>query len=206
MLHKIKSKISDDVLQKDLEKYRKSAIDFGATDSRIIAANQVVIDERVFAKCIYPRCPVYGISANCPPHNPDLGLIRKIASRFHHAVFFKLDAPSETLLKGDMIYKKKNLEIVSKIEALAFYDGYYLALGFGGASCKSVLCPEDPCTGLIPGKSCRYPYRARASMHGVGMDAFKMAVETGWDIYPVGNSTVSSDVPHVSHLGLVFIF
>jgi hypothetical protein len=42
-------------------------------------------------------------------------------------------------------------------------------------------------------------------MHAVGMDAYKMAVRVGWDIYPIGKATHSSEVPFASHLGLILV-
>jgi hypothetical protein len=42
-------------------------------------------------------------------------------------------------------------------------------------------------------------------MHGVGMDVFRMATRQGWDVYPVGESTPSSAVPHLSTFGLVMV-
>jgi len=36
-------------------------------------------------------------------------------------------------------YRRKLAEIIAKIEAQAFYDGHYLAVGFGGGSCKSIF-------------------------------------------------------------------
>ncbi len=102
--------------------------------------------------------------------------------------------------------KLKNLEILSKIEAQAYYDGYYLAVGFGGASCKTTLCSDEDCRALQPGNSCRHPLKGRPSMHAVGMDAYKMATRADWNIYPIGKATVPSEVPFVSHLGLILLY
>ena len=206
VLRKIVEHVPDEILEQDLEKYRQGAVELGATDARIINSSDIVIDERVVAKCMYPRCPVCGTNVNCPPYTPGLDQIRTIVNDFHYAIFFKLDGPPETLVGCDRDIKLKSFEIVSKIEAQAYYDGYYLALGFGGSSCKSVLCPEDDCSAMIPGQRCRHPLRGRASMHAVGMDAFKMAVRAGWDIYPVGKATLPSEVPCISHLGLILIY
>jgi predicted metal-binding protein len=100
----------------------------------------------------------------------------------------------------------KHLKIISKIEAEAFYDGYHLALGFGGGPCKPVLCRGIECSALVPGQPCRHPLRARASMEGVGMNAYTMAARVGWDVYPIGETTKASEVPHGVRLGLVLIY
>ncbi|MFC1913141.1 DUF2284 domain-containing protein, partial [Chloroflexota bacterium] len=67
MAHKVIEQVPEDRLQEDLEKYRRRAIELGATDTRIIPADSLIIDERVRAKCEYPKCKRYGMNANCPP-------------------------------------------------------------------------------------------------------------------------------------------
>ena len=58
-------RVSEDQLQEDLEKYRLRAIELGATDAKVINMDAVFIDERVVAKCTYPKCDGYGTNANC---------------------------------------------------------------------------------------------------------------------------------------------
>ncbi|MFC1964250.1 DUF2284 domain-containing protein [Chloroflexota bacterium] len=212
MVRKILSAVPDKVLLEDLERYCQMALELGATDAKVISAEDILIDERVRAKCIYPKCRSYGTNANCPPYSMDLDQVRKTVSGFKYAVFIKTEVPSE-MVAGKEARKKlryastaeKNYEIVSKIEAQAFYDGYYLALGFAGGPCKNVFCPDIECSALLPGKGCRHPLRARGSMEGVGMDAFRMAARAGWDVYPIGGSTSPSEVPYGVRLGLVLI-
>lgn len=206
MLRKILEQVPEEILSHDLERYREGAIRLGATDAKIITSDDIVIEERVIAKCLYPRCPVSGTNINCPPHTPDPERIRQIVQEFQYAVFFKVDGPYEKDSGSNREMKLKNLEILSKIEAQAYYDGYYLAVGFGGASCKTTLCSDEDCSALQPGKSCRHPLTGRPSMHAVGMDAYKMATRAGWDIYPIGKATVPSEVPFVCHLGLILIY
>ena len=213
MSRKIVERVPDEVLQQDLEKYRQKAIELGATEAKIITTDMVLIDERVRAKCIIPKCEFYGTSANCPPHAIDLELVRKIVNNFHYGIFTMFKAPPEVIAghSAEAIKERhrtvlKNHEIISRIEAEAFYGGYHLALGFAGGSCKLVLCPDVECSALVPGQGCRHPLRARSSMEGVGMDAFTMAARVGWDVYPVGGATSPSEVPHGVRLGLVFIY
>lgn len=213
MVRKIVDKVSDEQLQLDLEKYRKRAIELGAADARIITTDMVIIDERVRAKCIYPKCGSYGTNANCPPHAMAVDQVRKIVGNFHYGIFIRLEVPSEQMAGPDVRAKRlqtrsqmKLHEIVSKIEAEAFYDGYHLALGFAGGPCKAAFCPNDDCSALVPGQACRHALRARSAMEGVGMDAFLMAAKAGWDVYPIGASRVPSDIPHGTRLGLVLIY
>ncbi len=213
VVHKIVEKVPDEVLQQDLNKYRQSALGLGATDAKIITTDIVVIDERVRAKCIVPVCSSYGKSVNCPPHAMELGFIRKVVDRFRYAIFSKLEVPAEEIAgpearekRASLPYSRKNSEIVAKIEAQAFHDGYYLAMGFGSGPCKGLFCPEIECNALIPGQPCRFPLKARTSMEGVGMDVYAMATRVGWDIYSIGKTTPPPEVPFGVMCGLVLIY
>jgi predicted metal-binding protein len=213
MVRKILETVPDEMLQQDLEKYRQRAIELGATDAKIISTDMIIIDDRVRAKCIYPKCRGYGTNANCPPYAMELDQARKTVNGFKYAIFMKTEIPSELIAGSEARDKtlfvpaaRNNQEIVSKIEAEAFFDGYHLALGFAGGSCKRVFCPDTECAALLPGQPCRHPLRARSAMEAVGMDAFTMAAKVGWDIYPIGASTSPAEVPHGTRLGLVLIY
>jgi len=204
------SRVSEDHLKKDLEKYRLYAIELGATDTKVVTTDMVLIDERVVAKCTYPKCPGYGTNANCPPYAMEPDRVRKVVNNFKYGIFIKLEVPSrETAgteakkLAGSSF--RKLAEIVAKIEAQAFYDGYYLAVGFGGGSCKSIFCPDEDCQALAPGQSCRHSLKARSSMEAVGMDCFSMAANVGWGFCPIGRETSPEEVPYGLRLGLVLI-
>ena len=103
------------------------------------------------------------------------------------------------------VHVKKISEIVAKIEAQAFYDGYYLALAFNASNCKSLFCPDEDCQDLEEGKPCRHPEQSRSSMEAVGIDAFMTATRAGWDIYPIGRETSPEEIPYGLRLGLVLI-
>ena len=215
MVRKIVEKIPDEVLQKDLKKYRKMAMDLGATDAEIITTDMVVVDDRVRAKCLFPKCEWYGTNMNCPPYTMDLEQTRKLVNSFRYAIFFRIKVPPEILSsrptpeqqKQRMHNIKTRLKIVSKIESEAFYDGYYLSLGFGGGSaCKKILCSEKECQALKVGQGCRFPLYARSAMEAVGMDVYLLATKVGWDIYPIGMKPAGVEVLHGTLLGIVFIY
>lgn len=213
MARKILEHIPEAQLQEDLEKYRRQAIKLGATEAKIINMDDVVIDERVLAKCVYPKCPSYGTNANCPPYAMTLDETRKLVDKFRYAIFVKLDVPAEHIAGKEAIeknlanpYRLKLAEIVARLEAEAFHDGYHLALAFGSGSCKMLLCPNNDCLVLKPGQACPHRLKARSAMEAVGMDVYTMAAKAGWDIYPIGDSTNPSEVPHGLRLGLVFIY
>jgi len=205
-------RVSEDQLQKDLEKYRLRAIELGATDAKVINADRVIIDERVLAKCVYPKCREYGTNLNCPPYAMSPDQVRKVVNNFRYGILVKLEVPPMDTTGRDARdknlmapYRIKINEIIAKIEAQAFYDGYYLAVAFGSGSCKTIFCPDTDCLALVPGQSCPHHFRARSSMEGVGIDCYSMATGVGWDIYPIGQETSPEEIPYSLRLGLVLI-
>ena len=213
MLREIVEKIPDEVIQQDLERYRQRALELGATDAKVITTDMILIDERVRAKCLYPKCTCYGTNVNCPPHAMDLDLVRKVVNNFQYSIFTMLKVPSEEIAGPEVLKKRlevralrKSYEIIAKVEAEANIDGYYLAVAFSAGPCKVVFCPNIECSAMVPGQPCRHPLRARSSMSGAGMDSYAMATKVGWDIYPIGVSTPPLEVPFGLFLGLVLIY
>ena len=43
-------------VEEDLEKFRQMAVDLGAAEAAVISPDDIIVDERVRAKCIYPKC------------------------------------------------------------------------------------------------------------------------------------------------------
>ena len=212
MPRKIAVENQEDQLQQDLEKYRQHAIDLGVSDAQIITSDQVVIDERVLAKCTYPRCSGYGTSANCPPYAMSLEQVRKVVNNFQYGIFMKVDVPPENIAGKEAReknlaapYRKKLAEITAKIESQAFYNNYYLAIAFGNGACKALFCRDTDCVALEPGKACPHRLMARSPMEAVGMDVFAMATKVGWDVYPIGRGTSPSDVASGLRAALVLI-
>ena len=210
---RILEKIPASKIKQDLERYRKMAIALGAEDATIVSTDDIIIDERVRAKCIYPKCGFYGSNLNCPPHAADLDFMRKVVARYHHAVLFSVkDKTGDFLgtgfrrLTGKQNPSKITLNtICSEIESRAFYDGYHLALAFGQGPCKSFWCADKPCAGLHEDGVCRFAYKARSSMEAVGIDVFAMVARTGWEIYPCGARVDPEKTPHVLLVGLILI-
>jgi predicted metal-binding protein len=213
MVRKILAEVPEEQLQADLKRYREKVLALGAADAKIIGSDKVIIDERVRAKCVYPVCGRYGSNIHCPPHGADLDFTRKLVARYRCAIFLRLDVPTGELAGAEAVEKKlnvrstrKNFEIVAKVEAEAFSDGYYLAVGFGNACCRVAFCNSAKDCAALAGKSCRFPLQSRPSMESVGMDAFLMAARIGWDVYPLGRTTSPAEAPHGVALGLVLIY
>jgi predicted metal-binding protein len=179
--------------------------------AKVIPADWVQLDERVKLKCAIPLCPHYNKSYFCPPHGPSLELIRPALARYHHAILFALDVTpvehfSDRLKSRQRVvdWARRAMEIVGRIETLAFGSGYYLAMGFGQASCKKALCGQEKCQ-LLEGGNCPYPLKARPSMEGVGIDVYGLVTKAGWEIYPIYRSVDIKTVPRALSVGIIFV-
>ncbi len=126
----------------DLERYKAMALELGASDAAVIAADSVEVDERVRLKCTIPRCTRAGETPNCPPYAPDLETVRKAIARYSSAVLFKCEvAPIADYVPGrgttraeqrqTLLFHKKGSDIVYALERQAYKDGYHLAMGLG---------------------------------------------------------------------------
>lgn len=208
------SKMDEEILLADLQRYRRMALDLGATASVVIPASSVVVDERVRLKCTVPRCARAGETPNCPPNALDLDLVRKALSRYHHAVMFKCSVePIEDYVPGRgttpeerrrvLSFHESSAKIVCELERQAYKDGYHLAMGFGGGSCKDYLCKGLICQYLDSGR-CRFPHRARPAMEAVGIDVFDLVNKVGWKGYALVDGL--SDVPCAITVGIVFVY
>ena len=200
-------------IKRDLQRYRTRALELGAADAAVIPSTEILIDERVRAKCLYPKCRSYGTNINCPPFAPDLDFMRKLVAKYRSAILFSVKGDPEHFAgEGQTKHQKEKDEtklilnrICSDIERQAFYDGYHLALAFGQGPCKTFWCPDVPCAALEPGKGCRFPLKSRSSMEAVGMDVFTMAARRGWEIYPLGERVDVTKTPHVLLVGVILI-
>jgi predicted metal-binding protein len=110
---------------------------------------------------------------------------------------------SRALLELLKSYRKLS-DILTEIEAQAFYDGHYLATSFSAGSCRATFCNFKECQ-VLKGEPCRVPLRSRPSMEGSSIDAYRMAAEAGWDIYPIGMDCNPALVPHGTLVGLVLV-
>jgi predicted metal-binding protein len=212
-VRKIEAEVPEGQLQEDLKKYRELALSLGASGAKIIAADTVVVDERVRGKCIYPICGLYGSNPHCPPNGKDLDFIRKLVGRYRWGIFLKQDVSASNLAGPDTFREKrnapstnKNFEIVGGVESAAFRDGYYLAVGFANSCCRFAFCRNAEDCSVLTGKMCRFPLQSRPSMESSGMDAYLMATRVGWDVYPLGRAACPPNVTHGVTLGLVLIY
>ena len=195
----------------DLQTFKKKAVQLGAAMAEVISSDWVHVDERVRLKCAVPLCPYYNQCIHCPPHTPSPEVMRKVVSQYTYAVLLALDVEPVSVFAGTKqerreaaSWSKKCLEIVGRLETYAFESGYYLALGFGQASCKKALCGQKRCL-VLDGGQCPYPLKARPSMEAVGIDVYGLVTRVGWDIYPIHRSVIAENVPRALSVGIVFI-
>jgi predicted metal-binding protein len=200
-------------LKSDLARYRQIALDLGASGAAVIPASDISVDERVRLKCLVPRCLRAGETPNCPPNAPSLDLVRKAFSLYHWAILVKTDvkpisdyAPKRTGTKEEqrktLLFHQKTSEIVYKLECQAYKDGYHLAMGLGGGSCKDYLCQGLVCQFLDSGR-CRFPQRARPAMEAMGIDVTSLINKAGWDVYALVDNL--DCIPCAISVGMVFI-
>jgi len=215
---------SQKVIIKHLQKYEDLAKQLGASDAKRISAREMRIEERVRNKCQVPRCMEFGTNANCPPFSVNAEEMLQIVGEYTWGVAVKVDV-EPSIIAGDAIstclmketfdksgqirklgrYYKRIFKIVSELEAAAFYDGFYLAVGFSAGSCKGVFCFQKKCQALIPGQRCRFPLIARPSLEAVGFDVFHLAKYVGWKIHSIGSRTKPTEIGSGILVGLILI-
>jgi predicted metal-binding protein len=210
---RVLGRVDETALIADLERYRQLALEMGASAAEVISAGDVVVDERVRLKCLVPRCLRAGETPNCPPNVPDLALIRRALRRYTWAVLFKCDvspledyAPGKGATRAEqrrtLAFHQKSGEVVYALERQAYRDGYHLAMGFGGGSCKDYLCQGVLCQFLDSGR-CRFPQRARPAMEAMGIDVIDLINKVGWESYALLDDL--SAIPCAITVGIVFI-
>jgi predicted metal-binding protein len=216
LMGKVSQRVTLDVdmakLGRDLENYKEIALRSGASKATIVSISEIPVDERVTLKCQVPRCISYGVSAHCPPHTLKPKELRKMLKDYHKAIFFTKDLPTRIMEASEQAYKDLIAAyldiygIVSTVESQAFYDGYYLAVGFAAGSCRHTLCAGQNTCAALEGQSCRHYFRSRPSMEAVGINVFQMVAAAGWDIYPIGTDASLEAIPKGTMAGIVIVY
>ncbi len=205
--------LTEDQEKADLERYKAMVLELGASGAAVIAAKSVEVDERVRLKCTIPRCTRAGETPNCPPYAPDLETVRKAIARYSSAVLFKCEvAPIADYVPGrgttraeqrqTLLFHKKGSDIVYALERQAYKDGYHLAMGLGGGSCKDYLCQGQVCQFIDSGR-CRFPQRSRPAIEAMGIDVTRLINGAGWAAYALLDDLTV--IPCAITVGLVFI-
>ena len=207
-------RLTDEQKAADLERFRTLAIQLGASDAAIVPSQSIQVDERVRLKCTIPRCTRAGETPNCPPQAPDLETVRQALRLYSYGILFKCDvAPIADYVPGrgttraeqrqTMLFHKKGSDIVCALEKQAYKDGYHLAMGLGGGSCKDYLCQGQICQFLDSGR-CRFPQKSRPAIEAMGIDVTKLINNAGWSAYALLDDL--SVIPCAITVGLVLIY
>jgi len=198
-------------VQENLVRYRDKVLEMGASHAAIVPVDQIPVDDRVTLKCRVPRCFGYGVSAHCPPHAMKPSELREYLEKYRWSVFFTKDVPPEVIVRDKATIKERVAayqdvyKIVSEIESMAFYDGHYLAFGFGAGSCRHTFCGQEKTCQAMQGERCRFSLLARSSMEAVGIDVYRMIASHGWDIYPIGSAAKPGSMPKGTLAGIVIV-
>lgn len=179
-----------------MEELIKIALEAGATRAKLMDVKEVVVDERVKLKCSVPRCDAYEASLTCPPHTMSVEEFKEILSRFKKALILQVETDQNSMDKSSAplgsafegLFKEhmdifapfrlKLSEVIDRVEAEAFKQGYAYAAGFGAGRC--ILC-GDECPGILDGR-CRHPFRARPAMEAMGIDIPLTAKNAGYSV------------------------
>ena len=211
LIEKINLDMNKDRLLEDLEKYTGKAVEMGAEKAAVVKVKDIPVDDRITLKCEIPRCFGYGASAHCPPNTLKPEQLRKILESYEYAVLFIKEVPPEVIVRDKATIKERIevyqqvFKIVNEVESMAFYDGHYLAFGFGAGSCKHSFCSREETCQAMEGKRCRFSLLSRPSMEAVGIDVYKLVTRTGWDIYPIGSNAKPDQIPKGTLAGIVIV-
>jgi predicted metal-binding protein len=148
-------------MEKEIDRLRKSALNFGALDAKLISADSIVVGDWVRLKCQY-GCNGYGKKLTCPPYSPKPEETKRILQDYDSALLFRV-GPSRI-----------GHEVVVKLEREAFLGGFYRAFGLGEGP-----CPFCKACNL---QRCVHPELARPSMEACGIDVYATVRKAGFEL------------------------
>ena len=190
-----------------LEKLAQLSCQLGASDAKVISSNEISVEDNLADLCREPGCENYGLSASCPPHVAGPDGFRKLLNVFDHAVFFKIDVPSEILMSEERrdIFRLLH-EIAADIEQAAKKMGFHDSSAYAGGSCKQIFCLDHPhCRVIAQNEECRNPLLARPSMSGFGINVLKLKKAVGWMSSKTPRDTDPGMGPIETVCGLILI-
>jgi len=197
---------------------------FGAADAAVLSTADVIVDPRVRLKCLIPKCYMSGGCSHCPPHGYSIDQVLETVMAHDAAIFHRV-AVDPSIMAAKNIHTNieeavfdpaghlfnlgghfmLNFSIVKLLQKTARDMGYVSMAGFGGGSCRDVLCHLHPsCLHLTTGR-CRHASLTSPAMESCGMDVFTMAAGQGWEVYPIGGTCDPGSVPAGSAFGLALV-
>ncbi|MHB1418766.1 MAG: DUF2284 domain-containing protein [Bacillota bacterium] len=176
-----------------LEQVENLARAEGASEAKLIAAREIIVDERVRLKCMVPRCPDYGRNLMCPPALPLVEDFRRILLLYQWALMIQIKgstsaegaAPSKEIAYS---YAGQLHRLVNSLERKLMGMGFPMAAGLIGGTCR--LCEE--CVGQGSGVQCRHPLQARPSIEAMGINVVATVEAAGLKIaaFPITDEVV----------------
>lgn len=209
--------------KKNLEKYRRLALDLGAMEARIIPAKDIPQERRaLYVNCLYPSCRWLNTNIHCPMARKfPFEEMREFFADYRRAVVFKVlppateevpevgpihldryytlgggKPPDKSLLARNIIRLRILSEMERRIRSVAYYDGYMMAAPMGSGPCLVAKCADrGKCPPLQPGQLCPF-----ANVQPNGQVAYVDYVGLGrqlhWGEMQVGgNCAFPEDVP-----------
>ena len=192
-----------------IERLQTRAGILGATGVAVIAAAELVVEDRFAAMCAEPhRCPSYGLAPGCPPHAMLPTEFRRMLRGFRQALVFKIDAPLADLQTD----KRKDIArcihvIAATLEHEAIQCGFACAHGIAAGSCKELFCgDQESCRFLHRKQPCPHADQARPSLSALGINFALLAATADWPFSKPGEQGMPSQEPVMAMMaGLVLL-
>ncbi len=164
----------------DLRTLCKKALDMGAAGAAVLSPGDLCFsDGKILEKMMQTDFP----SIHWPLDYPGDDLKNALFEYKKGIFVYNRPYPDMPDYGGGPIESPEHIaayrkihEIVSALEAAAFYLGYYLAMGFAAGNCRSIFCAvETQCNAAGRGKGCIAPYKGRPSLTAAGIDTRETA-------------------------------
>ncbi|MCP4340066.1 MAG: DUF2284 domain-containing protein [Desulfobulbaceae bacterium] len=154
----------------------------GATRTRRLSPESVIVENRLAAFCRDPKCPNWGQSMSCPPHVSGPEGFKELLQSCRHAIIIRIEIQSSALHGEERAEVMRLLhEITAEVEMQGKRLGFRDASGFAGGSCKPSFCHEHlNCRVIAEQGECRYPEHARTSLSGYGVNVGELMTSAGW--------------------------
>lgn len=159
---------------KNILKLDKYANHMGFSQTCLVLASNIILDERVRIHCQINLCGNYGNNLMCPPYLPSVSENRILLQKYNFALLLQLHQSLSSKTKEEMkdTYFSMALhfnQMLVALERKAFASGFRLALALGAGECK--LCQN--CVVKEGIKQCLRPGDSRPSMEGMGIDVLQ---------------------------------
>ncbi len=183
MINEQMSRQANPELISKLEELTSLAIGLGASDAKIIPANEISAEDHLAALCKETRCENYGSSPTCPPNVKGPVWMREQLQGVEYALVLKLELPDDVMYSDQRREVGKLLHFfVIQVEQAAREMGFVNSTAFAGGSCKNLFCyDQGKCNVLYGDGQCRNPDMARPSISGFGINTNSLLKAAGWD-------------------------